>query len=216
MTRDQRDYFEYGRFYHIYNRTVDGRKLFESEDDFHYFLERYNKYFGNYFDTYAYCLIPNHFHLLVKLREESEIDVTKEKTKAARKFLSGEESINFFIENQLSRMFSGIAIKYNNRLKGDGGPLFEKATKRVLLETESRIVYQLCYIHHNVIHHHLGKAYNDWKYSSYLAYLSDKPSRIDRDFMIDLVGGIDTFLELHQAFKLERKEDLNDEFCSLI
>ncbi len=211
MARHQKDYFDHGGFYHIYNKTVTGRKLFETDSDYHDFWERYTKYFLPYFDTYAYCLVPNHYHFLVKVKDIEEIDVSLEKTNAAKKYSNGEESINFFLENQLSRMLSGIAIKYNNR-SGKVGALFKEGTKRVELKTESRVIYQLCYIHHNVIHHHLGKNYGDWKYSSYIAYLSDKDSQLDRSFVIELMGGIDVFHDLHRDFKLDQKEGLFDEF----
>ena len=79
------------------------------------FLKRYFRYFSSYFETYAYCLIPNHFHFLVKVKDEVEYAVTKENTNAAKKYLKGEEDLNFFIEHQLSRMFSGVALKFNKK-----------------------------------------------------------------------------------------------------
>ena len=206
MGRNQKDYFDHGGIYHIYNKVVTGRKLFETDIDYYDFLRRYQKYLSPYFDTYAYCLIPNHYHFLVKVKEPENIDVSLEKTIAAKKYTNGEELINFFLENQLSRMFSGIAIKYNKR-SGREGALFKEGTKRVELKTESRVIYQLCYIHHNVIHHHLAKKYNAWKYSSYLAYLSDKNSHIDKNSILELLGGIDVFLQLHKNFRLESNPD---------
>ena len=210
MQRKQRDYFDFGGIYHIYNRTIPGKKLYESEDDYLDFLDRYKRYFVSYFDTYAYCLTPNHFHFLIKVKEQEEIDVSKEKTKAAKKYLSREVPFNFFLEHQLSRMFSGIAVKYNNRQmdKNQKGVLFGEPTKRVLLKTESRVIYQLCYIHHNVIHHHLGKDYSDWKYTSYQAYINDNDSFIDTKYILELLGSKEVFLELHKDFKLSKEEDL--------
>ncbi len=211
MGRNQKDYFDYGDVYHIYNKVVTGQKLFESECDYQYFLEKYMIYLSPYFDTFAYCLIPNHFHFLVKVKEKEMIDVSKEDTNAAKKYLDGEESVNFFLENQLSRMFSGIALRHNRAI-GREGALFKEGTKRVLLKTENRMVYQLCYIHHNPIHHHLTKRYDAWRYSSYNAYLSRKPSRLQREDMLEILDGIDGFLEIHREFKLDMNEDLFGEF----
>lgn len=211
MGRNQKDYFDYGDVYHIYNKVVTGQKLFESECDYQYFLEKYMIYLSPYFDTFAYCLIPNHFHFLVKVKEKEMIDVSKEDTNAAKKYLDGEESVNFFLENQLSRMFSGIALRHNRAI-GREGALFKEGTKRVLLKTENRMVYQLCYIHHNPINHHLTKRYDAWRYSSYNAYLSRKPSRLQREDMLEILDGIDGFLEIHREFKLDMNEDLFGEF----
>ncbi len=202
MARNYRDYFDYGAVYHIYNKVVSGENLFNDPSDYKDFFERYSIYLAPYFDTYAYNLIPNHFHFLVRVKEKAKIDVSNENTTAAHKYLQGDESINFFLENQLARIFGGMALRFNaknNRV----GPLLKSGVKRVLLKTEERVIYQLLYIHHNTIHHGLGAEYDDWKYSSYLAYLSQDHSQLDRDYIFQLLGNKDEFLRLHAQFKEE-------------
>lgn len=54
--------------YHIYNRCISGEKLFKSEENYRYFLQQWQKYLGDYMATYAYALIPNHFHFLAKCK----------------------------------------------------------------------------------------------------------------------------------------------------
>ena len=51
----------------MYNKVVSNEKLFRQRSDYLDFLSRYKKYFGNYFKTYAYALMPNHFHFLIKV-----------------------------------------------------------------------------------------------------------------------------------------------------
>jgi len=68
MARNNKHRFEKGDWYHIYNKVVSGEKLFNEARDYHDFLKRYDKYFGSYFDTFAYCLLPNHFHFLVGMK----------------------------------------------------------------------------------------------------------------------------------------------------
>ena len=133
--------------------------------------------------------------------------MTKENTNAAKKYLKGEEDLNFFIEHQLSRMFSGVALKFNKK-NNRVGPLFKEGVKRVELRTEGRIIYQLCYIHHNPIHHKLTSKYESWQYSSFLSYINDKSSQIATDKMIGLLGGVDVFLSLHKEFKSSNDEGL--------
>jgi hypothetical protein len=61
--------FEEHKFYHIYNRTVDKKPMFSSDDNYRFFLQRYDHYLSPVLDTYAYCLLGNHFHLLVRVKD---------------------------------------------------------------------------------------------------------------------------------------------------
>lgn len=60
---------EPGNFYHIYNRGINSCNLFRKPDNYEHFLELYDKYISPVADTYAWVLMPNHFHLLVRVRE---------------------------------------------------------------------------------------------------------------------------------------------------
>jgi len=60
-------------FYHIYNRGINGESIFKKETNYIFFLAQYAKYIQPVADTYAYCLLNNHFHLLIKTKEEKEI-----------------------------------------------------------------------------------------------------------------------------------------------
>ena len=207
MARYQRDIFENGCFYHMYNKVVSEVTLFAAQKDYHIFLERYHRYFSEYFDTYAYCLIPNHYHFLVRVKDDILPAIKKENTLAATQYINGERPLNFVIENQLSRMFSGIAMSFNKR-HSRVGPVFKEGTKRVLLKTESRIIHQLCYIHHNPIHHKLVTNYKDWSYSSYRSYICDDPSSISKTLMLNIIGGTEVFHQLHDDFKLDQNDNL--------
>lgn len=59
-----------GHFYHIYNHAVGGLSLFQNEGDYCHFLYLYEKYIQPIADTYAWVLMPNHFHILVRMRED--------------------------------------------------------------------------------------------------------------------------------------------------
>lgn len=63
----------YGNYYHIYNRGIDSCNLFREADNYEYFLDLYDKYISPIAETFAWVLMPNHFHLLVKLKDEEEI-----------------------------------------------------------------------------------------------------------------------------------------------
>lgn len=60
---------ESGEFYHIYNHGAGERDLFREPDNYEYFLGLYDKYISPIADTYAWVLMPNHFHVLVRIKE---------------------------------------------------------------------------------------------------------------------------------------------------
>ena len=67
---------QYGQYYHIYNRGNSGGVLFHQERNYPYFLSLYAKYIEPIAETYAYCLMSNHFHLLVRIKAEEELAQT--------------------------------------------------------------------------------------------------------------------------------------------
>src|SRR5512133_1557698 len=103
----------YGNYYHIYNRGIDSCNLFQETDNYEYFLALYDKYISPVAYTYAWVLMPNHFHLLVKVKEETEIGFITGKT------LSGYET-----SERVGKVTPSVA------LSPDGG-LTEKKYKPV-------------------------------------------------------------------------------------
>src|SRR5687768_9956347 len=66
--------FEEGDFYHIYNRSIDRKPMFRNDGNFEFFLRKYDSYLSTVLDTFTYCLLGNHFHLLVKIKDLPTID----------------------------------------------------------------------------------------------------------------------------------------------
>jgi putative transposase len=63
---------EKGHYYHIYNRGINSCNLFVEPGNYEHFLRLYDKYITPVAEAYAWVLMPNHFHLLVKIRDVSE------------------------------------------------------------------------------------------------------------------------------------------------
>lgn len=61
-----------GYTYHVYNRANGNEKLFLSNEK-RYFLEKYTIYISPIADTFCYCLMPNHFHFLIRIKNEEKI-----------------------------------------------------------------------------------------------------------------------------------------------
>ncbi len=60
-------------YYHIYNRGNNKQRIFYKEKNYPYFLLKFATYMSAYVDLFAYCLLPNHFHLLVRIKTVEEI-----------------------------------------------------------------------------------------------------------------------------------------------
>jgi hypothetical protein len=63
---------QYGRYYHIFNRGNNGEILFAERRNYRFFLQRYAQHIQPVAVTYAYCLLPNHFHFVIRTRTEEE------------------------------------------------------------------------------------------------------------------------------------------------
>ena len=63
---------QHGRYYHIYNRGVNRENLFVEERNYRYFLQLYARHVEPIAYTYAYCLLRNHFHFLVQIKDLTE------------------------------------------------------------------------------------------------------------------------------------------------
>ena len=65
---------EADNYYHIYNHAVGQDNLFKKDENYNFFLKKYANYINPIADTFAYCLMPNHFHFLVRIKYEKAIE----------------------------------------------------------------------------------------------------------------------------------------------
>jgi REP element-mobilizing transposase RayT len=64
----------YNTYYHIYNRGNNGENIFIQERNYDHFMNLYAKFIEPISETFGYCLLRNHFHVLVKIKSEEEIE----------------------------------------------------------------------------------------------------------------------------------------------
>lgn len=156
------------QIYHIFNRGVEKRPTFQKSRDYQRYLKSLQYYqlqgpkpsFSKFFqpsihkidfskkivEILAYCLMPNHFHLLIKQKSD----------KAITEFVS--KLINSY-------------TKYFNTKYDRVGPLFQGQFKAVLIEREEQLIHVSRYIHLNPITSFLVKDLADYKWSSYHEYV---------------------------------------------
>jgi REP element-mobilizing transposase RayT len=107
--------FECEKVYHVYNRANGKENLFKTDENFRYFLRKYVEYIFPVAETLAYCLMPNHFHLLLRIRSEHELlsqyHFLKKERKQNPKLLSENDIFDFhkFIMLQFQHFLNGYA-----------------------------------------------------------------------------------------------------------
>jgi putative transposase len=162
---------EKGNVYHIYNRGINGEIIFNTDENKHYFLKLYSKYLENKADTFAFCLMYNHFHFIIRIVNEKEI------TQA------------------LSNLFNAYAKAFNKQ-NDRTGSLFEKHFKRIQIINETYLLNLIQYVHLNP-KHHLDINYKNFPFSSYQSIISDKPTKLLRNEVIQLFDSKDNFVYCH-------------------
>ena len=176
---------EFDQYYHIYNRGNNRENLFRKPDNYHYFLRQYTKHINPIADTFAYCLLPNHFHLLVKIKTVEAIQ--RHQRKPLKK-----------PSQYFSNFFNAYARAFNNAFQRTGS-LFERPFGRIPVTSDAYFVQLVIYIHRNPQKHGLIDDYRAWPYSSYHSLFSNKPTPMQRDAVLEWFGGIRDVEALHQA-----------------
>jgi REP element-mobilizing transposase RayT len=187
-----------GNFYHIYNRGISSCNLFKEPDNYEYFLSLYDKYISPVADTFAWVLMPNHFHFLVRLKEEPEVAAfTPDRVSNP---VRGGASPSF------SKLFNSYAQAFNKRT-GRHGNLFERPFKRKIIDNEGYLKQVILYIHNNPVHHGFCSHPMEYPWSSYLTCISIKPTKLHRDRVMGWFDNQANFKYLHeQKVEVERIE----------
>lgn len=210
---------EYGFTYHIYNRGINGADLFTCRKNHEHFLELYDKYVSPIADTYTWVLLQNHFHILVRIKEEKEIlplsvlniCPTLSGDKHTDRSVESPDSIEALSvssqgtkwdtrkpvpSKQFSHLFNAYA-KYFNLCNHRHGALFEAPFRRIRVDTGKYFCQLVYYIHSNPVNHSFVKCIQDWRWSSYLTIVSTKPTRLLRETVIEYFDDLDNFKAYH-------------------
>jgi REP element-mobilizing transposase RayT len=177
--------------FHVYNRAVGKKQLFENDSDYVYFLNKLKRFILPIAQFHAYCLLPNHFHLLVALNSEKEIEQNLPTTNQQIR-----NNQSKFLSQQFNRCFNSYSKSFN-KAHHVSGKLLDSPFKRVEVNQDDYYSQLIYYIHRNPIHHGLAKRWDKWKYSSYLAMISHKPTLLSREEVLEWFGGKEAFIKHH-------------------
>jgi putative transposase len=151
-----------------------------------YFLRLYQKYICPIARTYAYALLPDHFHFLITIRSIEELPDPI--ATCPRKL-----SLAF------GNLQNAYAKAFNSRYKRVSS-LFEDRFERVPVNSEERYTYLIFYLHFNPQKHKIVKDYSQYNYTSYSTLLTDADTFLEREQVMEWFGGRENFIEAHDSF----------------
>jgi putative transposase len=183
---------ESGKFYHIYNRGINRCNLFYTNDNYRHFLRLYEKYIDPIADTFAWVLLRNHFHLLVRIKEKSEININSLPLPVKADSKNYERSLK-----EMHMYFSDLFNSYSqaiNKQERRTGSLFQRPFRRIHVESPNYFKHLIAYIHYNPVHHGFTNEFRDYPWSSYGTILSLKPTLLKREKVIGWFNGKTDFI----------------------
>jgi|SRR5690606_35688112 len=161
--------------YHIYNHANGTENLFRENENYRYFLWLYKRHIQPIAKTYAFCLLPNHFHFLVSIKDIEELRVSFPKSETLEK-----EILPKKLSKQFSNFFSAYTQAFNTRYNRKGS-LFIKNYRRKPVESVEQWQETFLYLHVNPVTHGFAREADQWLWGSWKAYLQQTTySQIDR------------------------------------
>jgi putative transposase len=184
---------EEGYFYHIYNRGNNGGVIFMQEINYQYFLKLLEKYIVPVADVYAYCLMENHFHFLLKIRNLNEVNFKNLKYSTVNKA----KVVNF--SYQFSHFINAYSQAINKKYERSGS-LFEKPFERKKIENKDYIKQAVLYINCNPLKHKIVDDLKNFMWSSYKSHISNQKTNIKRSEVIELFDNLENFIWCHHNY----------------
>jgi putative transposase len=182
-------------FYHIYNSGNDSCLTFLKPENYFYFLNKLSFYMSDYFDFYCYCLLPNHFHLIIKVKTKEIILGSANKDFSAKKDFAA-LTPEYFVSEKFRRFFLSYA-KSLNKQQNRSGSLFRKNFRRCKIPSVEYMKDLIRYIHLNPIVHEIAKNYQQYEWSSFQRILLRKPSKLEKESVLEWFGGKENYLAFH-------------------
>ncbi|OUS09905.1 transposase [Nonlabens dokdonensis] len=174
------DKIESDKYYHIFNQANGMIDIFQESRNYPFFIDKMEKHLTPVCEIIAFCLMKNHFHLVIKTKQEIE-------------------------ELKISRAFANLFIGYAkayNKVYNRSGSLFKKPFKRKLIESEVYLKNLILYVHCNPVKDGFVEDLISYPWSSYHEIIDDAKTFVDREFVLELFDDSTNFVAAHKAYQL--------------
>jgi REP element-mobilizing transposase RayT len=167
-------------YYHLYNRGNNRQAIFFQQDNYLYFLQRVRKYLCPVAKMVAYCLMPTHYHMLVRVESSQTSEVSMPQTS------------EFSENSEVSQVMMRLSVSYTkaiNKRFARVGALFQGRFQARYIKDYGHLLNLCVYIHANPVKDGLVADPADWIYSNYLEWLGQRDgSLVDREFIEEHFG----------------------------
>jgi putative transposase len=141
------DHFQKGHFYHLWNHAAGEKLLFADEDDYLRCLSTFRRYYEPHsFAMVAYCLMPNHYHILIRQNSADPV---------------------YMLINRIWASYS----RYYNKKYEKWGSIFSTKLQHKIMEDDTQLLQTCIYIHNNPREAGLVEDLSEWKWSNYLEWI---------------------------------------------
>jgi putative transposase len=183
-------YFIEGDLYHIYNRGNNSQQIFFNRNNYLFFLNKIKEFILPHAEILAWCLMPNHFHLMIEVLSEN-IPINSQGDYSPGDFKSPGEYKLRTLNDSIAIMLRSYTRAINKQ-ESRTGALFQQGTKSTWLNEHelSQAYFQTAYgtignisipeieypcvcfnyIHQNPVKNGLVKTPGEWEFSSYRDY----------------------------------------------
>src|SRR5690554_6423025 len=120
-----------GKIYHVYNRGNNRQPIFFEKRNYYFFLEKMKKHLLNHSDLLAWCLMPNHFHWMIKIQEDY-----LPKPTTISESNEGAPSVEV-LNRSISVLLSSYTKAINNKYKRSGSLFKSRTQSKDLNKNES-------------------------------------------------------------------------------
>ena len=182
--------------YLLFSRAVGSEKIFIEDRNYAYFLHKLDFHTREVADIFTYSLLPNQFHLVVRIKS---VETIKEHFSLVKKkkFNPLTNDLSDFIMERFSN-FLNCYTKSINKMYNRKGSLFIDYLKRRKVEKESDLTSFIFSTHKNALQHGYTAKIGDWKHDAYNSILNDVHTKLLRKEVLDLFGGREKFIKFHE------------------
>jgi putative transposase len=178
------EHLKSGCYFHIYNRGNNKELVFFNDENYFYFLRLFKKHVSEIAEVYSYCLLPNHFHFLIKIKDEHKLP---------NKYVEDENKLH----QPFSNLFNAYTKAINNSQQRTGS-LFQRNYRKNQIKDDKQLQNTIIYINTNSNHHGL-EDYKLYRYSSFKALTTtNNKTSINKELIgqyFDNVSNFKTVLE---------------------
>ena len=164
----------------MYNRGNGHDHIFRNPGNYYYFMGKYYEYMNPYWETLCYCLMPNHFHFLVRVKSLPD----------------NREMSSQYCSRAFSNFSSGYALAFNKQ-QNRRGSVFMKNFQRKHVCDEMYLKTLICYIHNNPVKDGFVPRAENWAFSSYYEMYNSGQVEAMYNPIIRLFGSKQEFILQH-------------------